>query len=219
MALRKCKECGNEISDSAETCPRCGYKQPKKAGILAWVLGMVVIVAIVRGTQTNSTESSPIDSASPANLVVASEIQKEKSSWEYSKDLDKISGKMTSSASSDSLNSHQLNFPYAGGTTGSLIIRKHPRYGNDVIFSINKGQILCGIHECTVTIKFDNRPPKTYTAVPPSDHSSTYLFIKPTAKLKKEISQAQSVTIEVEFYQSGSRTFEFKVENILKEYL
>ena len=26
MALIKCKECGNEISSSAKTCPHCGVK-------------------------------------------------------------------------------------------------------------------------------------------------------------------------------------------------
>ena len=25
MALIKCPECGNEVSDSAEICPKCGY--------------------------------------------------------------------------------------------------------------------------------------------------------------------------------------------------
>lgn len=29
MALMKCLECGNEVSDKAETCPHCGYKVPK----------------------------------------------------------------------------------------------------------------------------------------------------------------------------------------------
>ena len=26
MALIKCKECGKELSDQAESCPNCGYK-------------------------------------------------------------------------------------------------------------------------------------------------------------------------------------------------
>ena len=28
MALIKCKECGKEISDKADHCPHCGYKNP-----------------------------------------------------------------------------------------------------------------------------------------------------------------------------------------------
>ena len=26
MALIKCKECNKEVSDTAKTCPHCGYK-------------------------------------------------------------------------------------------------------------------------------------------------------------------------------------------------
>ena len=28
MALIKCKECGSEVSDKAETCPKCGVSEP-----------------------------------------------------------------------------------------------------------------------------------------------------------------------------------------------
>lgn len=31
MALIKCKECGKEVSDKAETCPHCGYKIPRNS--------------------------------------------------------------------------------------------------------------------------------------------------------------------------------------------
>lgn len=30
MALIKCPECGKEMSDTAKTCPHCGYKKPFK---------------------------------------------------------------------------------------------------------------------------------------------------------------------------------------------
>ena len=30
MALIKCPECGNQISDKAESCPKCGYELNKK---------------------------------------------------------------------------------------------------------------------------------------------------------------------------------------------
>jgi hypothetical protein len=33
MALIKCKECGNEISDKARTCPRCGAHASAAVGV------------------------------------------------------------------------------------------------------------------------------------------------------------------------------------------
>lgn len=38
MTLTKCKECGNDVSSSAATCPKCGAKVPKKMAI-----GLLVI--------------------------------------------------------------------------------------------------------------------------------------------------------------------------------
>ena len=32
MALIKCKDCDNEVSDSAESCPKCGAPVPKTIG-------------------------------------------------------------------------------------------------------------------------------------------------------------------------------------------
>ena len=38
MSLIKCKECGKQISNKAESCPSCGAKLPKKTSIVTWVL-------------------------------------------------------------------------------------------------------------------------------------------------------------------------------------
>ena len=34
MALVKCPECGNEISETAKSCPKCGVKKP--GDVLKW---------------------------------------------------------------------------------------------------------------------------------------------------------------------------------------
>ena len=33
MALIKCPECGHDVSDTAETCPNCGYRLKEKTTI------------------------------------------------------------------------------------------------------------------------------------------------------------------------------------------
>ena len=46
MALQKCKECGNEISKSATSCPKCGAKIKKTGCLTKIVAGFIIIVAI-----------------------------------------------------------------------------------------------------------------------------------------------------------------------------
>jgi hypothetical protein len=57
MALTKCKECGNEVSTTAETCPKCGAKVKKRTGCLTWaVAGFMVLVLI--GIISNNLDES-----------------------------------------------------------------------------------------------------------------------------------------------------------------
>jgi hypothetical protein len=38
MALKKCKECGEEISKKAKECPKCGSPQKKRTSFLTWFI-------------------------------------------------------------------------------------------------------------------------------------------------------------------------------------
>lgn len=95
MAMIKCPECGQDVSDSAETCPHCGYKlkkvdgesgkPPKKSRGKGCLVAAIIVVAIVvlgfvgcmvwagsnshSGSQTaSSSQSSSNDSAAAAQL-------------------------------------------------------------------------------------------------------------------------------------------------------
>ncbi len=48
MALKKCKECGREISTKAESCPNCGAPiKGKKHGCGGFIISVVVVIAIL----------------------------------------------------------------------------------------------------------------------------------------------------------------------------
>ena len=46
MALKKCKECGNEVSTEAESCPKCGAVLKKKIGCLGFA-GVVILIFFI----------------------------------------------------------------------------------------------------------------------------------------------------------------------------
>jgi hypothetical protein len=52
VGLRKCKECGNQISSSAKTCPQCGAPVKPKITPLAGAVAFFVIIAICAGVCT-----------------------------------------------------------------------------------------------------------------------------------------------------------------------
>lgn len=48
MALKKCKECGHDVSSKADTCPHCGFKnKPKQFGCGAFLLILFVVSILI----------------------------------------------------------------------------------------------------------------------------------------------------------------------------
>lgn len=60
MALIKCKECGNEISSQAKTCPQCGHPTPKRTSTFTWIVAAFIVFAVLQATfRTKTPATSP----------------------------------------------------------------------------------------------------------------------------------------------------------------
>lgn len=77
MALKPCKECGQQISTAARSCPQCGAPKPttapqnKRANIVLGAIGVVVLIGVFgRGSEdskNSSAASSTTSAYSPAS--------------------------------------------------------------------------------------------------------------------------------------------------------
>lgn len=73
MALMKCKECANQISDQAENCPHCGAKPKKKIstgkklviGFAALVVGLPLVANFFNDKPTAQQAAAPAHSVPP----------------------------------------------------------------------------------------------------------------------------------------------------------
>lgn len=136
------------------------------------------------------------------------------SQWNYSASDDEMTGKASHAASVESENTVQFSFPYNGAQRGTLTLRRHPRFGNNVIFSIQKGQLLCSSYDgCSVLVRFDEQEPTPYSASPPSDNSTETLFIRNYEGFVAKLSTASRVRISPKVYQEGNVVFAFDVSN------
>ena len=140
--------------------------------------------------------------------------------WNYASREDGMSGKSWQIAWVESRNQFNFDFPYSGAQRATLTLRKHPRHGNDIIFQIEKGQILChSFSGCPIRVRFDDDAPRTYNGTGPADNSSTSVFLPSYADLSQRISRAKRVRVEVNVYQEGSIQAEFDVEGLKLENL
>lgn len=76
MALKKCEECGNEVSTKAKKCPNCGAKAPKRTSILTWSVLVIIIFVAYSSWQTKSN-MLPKERKARKEMVAAKTTAKE----------------------------------------------------------------------------------------------------------------------------------------------
>ncbi|MDM5181704.1 hypothetical protein PO883_31485 [Massilia sp. DJPM01] len=138
--------------------------------------------------------------------------------WNYSATADKMTGGTTYNAAVSSSNTVSFDFPYSGQQHGTLSLRIDRKYGKDVMFSIEKGQILChSFQDCVVLVRFDDEKPTKYAAAGPADNSSDTIFIRGYDKFSAKLRKAKTVRLSVNIYQQGAPVFEFDVSGFDQE--
>lgn len=131
--------------------------------------------------------------------------------WNYGASTDQMTDAKTVHASMRSKNSLSLPFPYAGPNHGVLFVRQHPKYGLDVIVSVNKGQILCRSYDgCTVSVRFDSAKPAAFSASPSADHGSDTIFIRNSRRFIESARRAKRILVQMTMYQAGEQVLEFE---------
>ena len=214
MAIKPCKECGAPVSDKAESCPMCGAKQPKATSVLTWVcVGILGLAAII----WMYSDKTPGTSSGAVSTTQATESENVKpKNWQYETSKDEMRGIESKFATTVSTNTVDFDFPYNGGSKLILALRKRGS-DVDVMVSITKGQILCGVKNCEAAFKFDNGAVQSITMSEPDSHASDLLFVaydKTESKIISQLKNSKKLVIEVPFYQQGKKQFTFDVSGL-----
>jgi hypothetical protein len=134
-----------------------------------------------------------------------------KDPWSYREDLDPMTSTTDYFASVTSTNELDFEFPYNGGSTGTLTVRNVGE-GNEVVLQISKGQFMMSFGDKSLTVRFDDKPPMTVGYNGTSDGSSDTIFLNSSQNLINNLKTAKKMLIEVEFYNEGNQILEFDVE-------
>src|SRR5690606_39138299 len=215
MAIKPCKECGAPVSDKAESCPMCGAKQPKATSVLTWVCVGILGLAAIIWMYSDKTPGASSSGGVSTTQATESENVKPKN-WQYETSKDEMRGIESRFATTVSANTVDFDFPYNGGSKLILALRKRGS-DVDVMVSITKGQILCGVQNCEAAFKFDNGEVQSVTMSEPDNHSSDLLFIaydKTESKIISQLKNSKKLVIEIPFYQEGRKQFTFDVSGL-----
>lgn len=185
---------------------------------ILWTIGICILVIWTCNRCKTKTDSTSYESAltevdSTVSLVdtALAAIEPPKQEWSYWDDEDKMTSKKTYYASIEANEKLEFDFPYNGGTTATLTIRKKPGE-TDVYIQFSKAQLLIDSYDGSdYRIRFDNNPPSTYTFLGASDHSSDIAFVQNTSRFIRNLKQHKKVIVEMQFYKEGSRAIEFNI--------
>lgn len=174
---------------------------------------LAVVVLSLMGCDKSQEKSKPTISSNSEKTEQTSH-ENEISNWSYDSSKDEMRGIEKKFASTISTNKVYFDFPYEGGSSLQLAIRQIGDDDIEVLFVISKGQFLCGIDGCNVAYKFDDGIIDSSELSPPSDHSSNVLFISGGTNARAFIyamRKSKKLTVELPFYQSGNKQFQFDV--------
>jgi hypothetical protein len=217
-----CSACGQAVNtNSTDQAP--GVGNPHKIALehkLGFFLVLTLVgLAAVGGLVNLASKSSPTVSAiatptAASTPISSATVDPNAPEWTYSDLADGMTSGRVRTANLVSSNSLSLPFPYEGVQHARLILRRHPRWGKNVILTIEKGQILChdsSFEPCYVQVRFDDGKAIPFHASNSADHDSSVIFINGFDRFVTQLKKAKRLSIEIVLFQAGTHTLEFKV--------
>lgn len=130
--------------------------------------------------------------------------------WLYEKEVDKMTGNTVAFAATHAVDSLDLAAPYKGTNIPRLVVRKFKNKGPEVIFGIEKGQLMCRSYSpCRIDVRFDDGNLVTFQGEGAADQSSTMTFIQNPKKFIALASKAKRIYLRLAIYNNGNPIIEF----------
>ena len=190
--------------------------------ICALVLSLIFSIGSVKTESKSSSLVSKPDSTSIASKETKTDVPKPEPKlvgWEVSEKIDEMTDTKNVWKSIRSLNGIQQEFPYNDGQTyATITVRYMKKYGDDVLISINQGQIHGNSfsNSSYITVRFDTQSPKKYYFNEAADGSTEMVFLKNSKDFIENAKKAKDIKIEIPLFMGGNPLFRFHVDKPLE---
>ena len=132
--------------------------------------------------------------------------------WRYEKTTDKT-GNPVYKASLLASNVLQFPYPYTGGSTATLGIRKGTE-STYVYIEVSNGQFNRSFQSGSALVRFDGQAPITYSLSAAANGRANIVFFDNGRSLIKHLKTARHVTILVKFPGQATQTIKFRTADL-----
>lgn len=162
-------------------------------------------------TTANAEPEPPVGMASdkPATGSNVADAGK----WQYERTTDKTNNPVYK-ASTTSPTVLEFDFPYNGGSTATLTIRKRAS-GTHVYIQVSKGQFNRSFQGGNARVRFDANPPVNYAFSAAENGSANVIFFDSEQAVLAKIKKARTMIVDVQFAGQGNRQIEFRTAGLV----
>ena len=191
---------------------------------MKFVFGVAALLALLSCSKQEKgvsqvrtdTVSKPV-MASPDSLradqsTLNSRTSAQAATWRYERTADGL-GSPVYKASLTAANTLQFAYPYTGGSTATLTIRRGSGSTN-VYIDVSNGQFNRSFQGGTARVRFDGKPAITYSLSAAANGRANIVFFDSERRLIEQIKTAKKASIEIEFPSQKTQTIEFKTAGL-----
>jgi hypothetical protein len=216
MALVKCKECGEQVSTSAKSCPKCGAKPPKKTSMFTWVVGFFLVCAVYAAIRTPSAKTSDQAASSSAlsSVTTAVEAAPVKPQWAVTTSVDKMTGKRKVFATSPTVASTEtMQSPYRNVTAwmgvGCDGKNEWVYVGFSTAPNLTDTETKSGYSEIRTRIKWDN---SLQNVALTQEWGAAFLHFDDKIQTISKITTSNAALLELNWYGQNHPQFSFPMD-------
>jgi len=220
MALVKCKECGEDVSSKAKTCPKCGAKVPKKTSLFTWLVLLFIILVVYVGSKTTSSTSSSNDSPalSSSQKSESNKAPPPKPAWSISTSKDEMTGEFIAFAYSPTVFPTKImSFPYKDVTSwmgvGCNSKREWVYFGFSTAPNLMKAETKNGYNLINTRVKWNSQVENVTLT---QNWGDKFIHFRNDNAVISKISASTTALLELHWYGQKTTFFEYSLNGSSK---
>ncbi len=112
-------------------------------------------------------------------------------------------------------NTFSFAFPYQGATKARLLVRDKGQKEQDVIFVIERGQLVHDVRDGEIRVRFDDGEIDTFSTSRAASRDSHIAFIGSEERFIEKASKAKRIRVEFTVFSNGTHVADFRFTKTL----